>query len=67
MYCATSKDPILTERGMTSEADNCYFGSGCKCESPSSYALDPMLGKWLWQWSSEAVKLPKEFQLLAQG
>ena len=63
MYCATSKDPIMTERGMTSEPDNCYFGSGCRCEHPSSYALNPKLGKWFWQWSSEAVGLPKDLRM----
>ena len=51
---------------MTSEPDNCYFGSGCRCESPSSYALDPVLGKWLWLWSSDAVQLPNKFQLSCQ-
>lgn len=63
VYCATSRDPILTERGQATEPENCYFGSDCRCASPSSHALDPALGKWLWQWSADMVNLPKEYDL----
>ena len=63
VYCATSRDPILTERGQSTEADNCYFGSDARCASPSRHALDLELGGQLWRWSAEAVKLPREFEI----
>lgn len=63
IYCATSRDPILTERGQSMEPDNCYFGSDCRCSSPSPHALDPALGQWLWNWSADTVKLPVEYNI----
>lgn len=65
IYCATSRDPILTERGQSMEADNCYFGAGCRCQSPSKHALDPALGEWLWSWSADMVKLPAKYDIKA--
>ncbi|BDA41074.1 Retinol dehydrogenase 11 [Coccomyxa sp. Obi] len=67
IYCATSRDPILTERGQLMEPDNCYFGSDCRCSSPSSHALDPALGQWLWKWSADMVKLPVEYDIPAMS
>ena len=63
VYCATSRDPILTERGQATEPDNCYFGSDCRCASPSGQALDPALGAWAWQWSVDMAKLPRDLDM----
>ena len=63
VYCATSRDPILTEFGQATGSDNCYFGSNCCCESPSSYATDPVLARWLWKWSADMVSLNKMYDL----
>ena len=62
MFCATSRDPILCEHQAT-EADNCYFGSNCRCAAPSSAAGDASLAAWLWRWSAAAVGLPEHSDL----
>ena len=65
VFCATSRDPILCEHQAT-EADNCYFGSDCRCAAPSAAANDASLGAWLWQWSAAAVALPEQNNLARQ-
>ncbi len=62
VFCATSREPILCEH-QAYEADNCYFGSDCRCAAPSAAAGDAALAAWLWRWSADAVALPAQCDL----
>lgn len=55
VYCATSPD--VPRLAATSEG---YFGADCRPVLPGPHARDDSLSQWLWDWSAEVVKLPKE-------
>ena len=56
LYCATSLKSSLLDDALKPEA--CYYGCGCKRQTPQRGVLDPKKGAWLWDWSAETVSLP---------
>ncbi|EIE26364.1 NAD(P)-binding protein [Coccomyxa subellipsoidea C-169] len=65
--CGVTAAAVHPGEVMTDVADNCYFGSDCRCSSPSKHALDPALGQWLWSWSADMVKLPAKYEIKAHS